>query len=85
MWEGFAYEGFRVGKTAKNNTSNKSDDDDKQLRAVARRLAGAVIRMWKDPEKQQEYCRNARKHARRTHRRELNYMKLMEIYAKILA
>lgn len=83
--DGIAYEGFRVGKTAKNNTSNKSDDDDKQLRAVARRLAGAVIRMWKDPEKQQEYCRNARKHARRTHRRELNYMKLMEIYAKILA
>ena len=83
--DGIMYEGFRIRKNTKNNSSNKSDEDGKQLKVVSKRLANAVIEMWRDPEKQAEYCRNARKHARRTHKREINYMKLMEIYAKIIS
>lgn len=83
--DGILYEGFRIAHSAKNNGSNKSDEDDRQLKAVSKRLANAVIEMWRDPEKQSEYCRNAGKHARRTHKREINYMKLIEIYAKILS
>lgn len=83
--DGIMYEGFRIGKNIKNNVGNKSEDDDRQLKAVSKRLANAVIEMWKNPEKQNEYCRNARKHARRTHKRDINYMKLVEIYAKIIS
>lgn len=83
--DGIMYEGFRIGKTNKNNAGNKSEDDDRQLKAVSKRLANAIIEMWKDPQKQSEYCRNARKHASRTHRREINYTKLVEIYAKIIS
>lgn len=52
--------------------------------AVAGRLAEAVIQMWSDSGKRDEYCRNARNHALRTHDREKNYQKLVEIYEKIL-
>lgn len=83
--DGIMYEGFRIGKNIKNNAGNKSEDDDRQLKAVSKRLANAVIEMWKNKEKQNEYCRNARKHAMRTHNREINYMKLVEIYAKIIS
>lgn len=52
--------------------------------AVPRHLAEAVIRMWRDPGKRDEYCHNARAHALRTHDREQNFQKLVEIYEKIL-
>lgn len=83
--DGIMYEGFRIGKNIKNNAGNKSEEDDRQLKTVSKRLANAVIEMWKNPEKQNEFCRNARKHAARTHNREINYMKLVEIYAKIIS
>ncbi|MCH5339933.1 MAG: glycosyltransferase family 4 protein [Acetatifactor sp.] len=83
--DGIMYEGFRIGKNTKNNSGNKSEEDDRKLKAVSKRLADAVIEMWRNPEKQMEYCQNARKHARRTHNREINYMKLKEIYAKIIS
>lgn len=55
-----------------------------ELGAVSGRLAEAVLEMWRDPGKREEYCRNARNHALRTHDREKNYQKLVEIYGKIL-
>lgn len=72
--DGIMYEGFRTG-----------EDSDKDLKNVSRRLAKAVIDMWSDPDKQQMYCENARRHAGRTHHRERNYSKLMEIYEEILS
>ncbi len=78
--DGILYEGYRAGKPTK---SGGREENEKQLKAVSRRLAGAVIEMWRDPEKQKEYCKNARNHARKTHNPERNYQKLMEIYAKI--
>lgn len=49
----------------------------------AENLAKAVVEMWENPVKMQEYCENARKHAQKTHDKEENYRKLMEIYTKI--
>lgn len=83
--DGIMYEGYRIGKTQKNSKGNLNEENEKQLKAVSKRLANAVIEMWKNPEKQAEYCKNARKHAAKTHRPERNYRKLMEIYAKILS
>ena len=40
--------------------------------------------MWSDAEKQEFYCENARKHARKTHDREQNYYRLTEIYKDIV-
>lgn len=48
------------------------------------RLAEAVLEMWRDSRKRDEYCRNARKHALKTHDRDRNYQKLVEIYEEIL-
>ena len=83
--DGILYEGYRIGKKSKNNTDNFSDENDTQMKVVAKRLANAVIQMWRDPEKQEEYCRNASIHANKTHKRERNYQKLMEIYARIIS
>lgn len=82
--DGILYEGFRIGEKLKG-VENQEEENARQLKTVSERLAGAVISMWKDPEKQAQYCQNAREHARRTHDREKNYLKLTEIYAKIVS
>lgn len=82
--DGILYEGFRSMKNAFDNTSNLRGKEDRQLEIISKRLADAVLEMWSDQEKMEEYCRNARIHAERTHNRERNYMKLTEIYSKII-
>lgn len=54
-----------------------------ELEAVSRRLADAVTQMWDHPEHIKSYCDHARNHARRTHDREENYRRLLEIYEQI--
>lgn len=76
--DGILYRGFAGDKTPEGGAGEE------ELEAVSGRLAEAVIRMWRDPGKRDEYCRNARAHALRTHDRERNYQKLVEIYEKIL-
>ena len=84
--DGILYEGYRAVKASKSGGRHSADEEnERQMKAVAKRLAGAVMEMWRDPEKQAAYCRNARNHANKTHRKERNYRKLMEIYAKIIA
>lgn len=53
------------------------------LAEISHNLADAVLKMWSDPEKQKFYCGNARQHAHRTHDREANYKRLVEIYEEI--
>ncbi len=55
-----------------------------ELEAVSGRLAEAVVSMWRDSRKRDEYCLAARNHALKTHDRDRNYQKLVEIYEKIL-
>lgn len=72
--DGIMYKGFRAG-----------EDSVKSLKNVSQHLAEAVIGMWNGPEKQELYCANARRHASKTHHRERNYSRLMEIYEKIVS
>lgn len=74
--DGILYEGFRI---------EKEKEKGKNLKAVSNRLSESVIEMWSDPEKQKFYCDHARQHASKTHRRERNYLRLTEIYAKIIS
>lgn len=71
--DGILYQGFRKGLNNGNN-----------LEGISARLAKSVIEIWKNQEKQKEYCRNARNHAEKTHNREQNHAKMTEIYTKII-
>ena len=79
-------EGLRIGKddSTMHDGFRTGKDSDKDLKNISRRLSEAVIDMWSDPDKQQMYCENARRHAGRTHCRENNYSKLIEIYEELL-
>ena len=70
-------------KETDDNKNNGRNDKNNALENIAKSLADACIRMWDDPEKEAEYCKNARKHAEKTHDPEQNYNKMVEIYAKI--
>lgn len=71
--DGILYQGFR------KELNNKSNLD-----AVSERLAKSVIDIWKNQERLDEYCRNARNHAEKNHNRERNYKKMTEIYTNII-
>ena len=58
-----------------NNTCNLED--------ISGNLAKSVIEIWKNKGKTEQYCKNARKHAEKNYDSELNYKKMVEIYAKI--
>lgn len=84
--DGIMYEGYRAGEDGiMYEDLHTGKDSDKDLKNISKRLAEAVIDMWSDPEKQQMYCENARRHAGRTHSRENNYSRLIEIYGEILS
>ncbi len=53
------------------------------LERISYNLECAIDEMWSNVDKMQEFCKNARKHARCTHDKEMNYIKMMEIYAEI--
>ena len=83
--DGILYEGFRSTQNAFDNISNLKGKENMQLELISKRLAYAVIDMWSHNEKVDDFCRNARIHAKKTHNRERNYMKLNEIYSKIIS
>ena len=74
--DGALYPGFKI-------KNNDCDSDDEALENISKSLADACIQMWSDPVKEQDYCINARKHAKKNHDPEQNYKKMVEIYAKI--
>jgi len=49
------------------------------------KLAEAVIRMWEEPDRMETYTSNAKAHACKTHDKEANYKRLVEIYETIAA
>ena len=53
------------------------------LEETSNNLAGAVLDMWADADKMQQYCEGARIHAQATHNKEENIRKLIEIYTAI--
>lgn len=83
--DGILYRGYRSTKNSFDNTCDVMEAEGEKAENAASRLAKAIIQMWDDEEKMDFYCENARKHARKTHDREENYKKMMEIYAEIAA
>lgn len=82
--DGIMYEGFRSPRIKFNNADNLNGEQSGQLESIAARLAAAVIEMWSDPSKMDEYCKNARNHAEKTHDPRQNYLKMLEIYSDII-
>lgn len=75
-----------VGSNRKTvRTCGAEGNQEGQLETISARLADAVMEMWENGAKVEEYCDNARKHAEKTHDRRQNYLKLLEIYSRIIA
>lgn len=83
--DGILYEGFKTPLNKFDNACNLNRSDEEQLEDISKRLANAVIEIWSDDEKTEQYCKNARNHAEKNHNRERNYEKMTEIYTKIIA
>lgn len=82
--DGILYEGFRSPLNKFDNVRNLKGNNEEQLENISKRLANAVISIWKDEEKMEQYCKNARKHAEKNHNRERNYAKMTEIYTRMI-
>jgi len=82
--DGILYDGYRTAKNSFDNMCNSKSEIESTLENNVEQLINAVCEMWGDKEKMQAYCENARKHAEKTHDREENYKKMMEIYSKII-
>lgn len=84
--DGILYEGHRMEpeEVEKNDINNACDNDEKRMIFIAKSLEQAVSSMWERPDKMREYCRNARKHAEITHKKEANYDTMKRIYARII-
>lgn len=72
--DGIAYPGFE----AEEYLGEKDKEE-----AQAKRLAEAVLLMWKDENKMCRYGEKASEHARMTHDGQKNYARLLEIYRDI--
>lgn len=75
--DGILYDGFSLGE------ENGQNNERYFLEQNVNNLQNAIEQMWNNPEKMEEYGRNARNHARITHDKEANYQKMTEIYAEI--
>lgn len=85
--DGILYAGYKEPEKENGNITKKRKESDiattPELFDIANNLHLAVCEMWENEEKMKEYCKNARLHARKTHNREENYQKMLEIYAAI--
>ncbi|MDE6169180.1 MAG: glycosyltransferase family 4 protein [Acetatifactor sp.] len=70
--DGIMYQGFRDSREGAG-----------KLEAVSAGLARAVLEMWDNEDRAEEYGRCARRHALKTHDREQNYKRLLEIYGEM--
>lgn len=70
--DGIMYQGF--GKSGKHSG---------ELEAVSARLARAVLEMWENEDRAEEFGRCARRHAMKTHDPEQNYERLAQIYGEM--
>ena len=65
------------------SSDTKAQEDGEALARISDHLATAVIEMWSNPEREKEYCRNARARAMKNHDGLENYRRTMEVYAAI--
>lgn len=81
--DGLLYRGYRTSDNSYDNVRNEFTEENGQLENIVNKLENAIIEMWKNQEEKIYYAQNARKHAQKTHNREENYHRMMEIYATI--
>lgn len=81
--DGILYEGYRTPKNGFDNVCNCNGLEEENLEIISRRLANAVLEMWEDLQRMEQYCKNARNHAEKNHNRAINYEKMQEIYSEI--
>ncbi len=70
-------------KKHKNNTCNDKIATGTKMENISNSLKNAVLNMWSDSKRMQEYGENARNHAKITHDKLINCSKMVEIYAEI--
>ncbi len=81
--DGVLYHGYRTAANSFDNMRDVEDGKEETLDNIVNNLTAAVLEIWKNPEKMQIYCDNARNHAQKNHNREENYRNLTEVYANI--
>lgn len=81
--DGILFRGFRNSENRFYNTRVLNRSSEQKFEDICQSLAGAVLEMWGDENKVETYCKNARKHAEKTHNRDQNYVRMTEIYAEI--
>lgn len=94
--DGILYKGYNNDCNSNKDTGNNArySDEEKnpsrekgaenaELDRNVENLCKAVTEIWDNPEQTREFCKNARLHAKKTHSREDNYRKMMEIYATV--
>lgn len=83
--DGILYPGYRITENEFNNACNSKITAGTELEKIVNNLVEAIFEMWSDPAKIRDYCKNARNHAKKSHDREANYQKMMEIYASVIS
>lgn len=82
--DGILYKGYHSGKSSYDRIESDQKAENERREENVNALAEAVIRMWSDPHQMQTFCEHARERAAKTHDREANYRRLIEIYTSIV-
>lgn len=86
--DGILYEGFKGSDNSINNIRNKTGGENQsgenEQERIAANLADAVIRILSNAGEMGDYSTSARNHAKITHEKEANYIRMTEIYAEIM-
>ena len=81
--DGIMYSGYRVPENVFHHGKVDPVQKESEPEELTKQLQTAVSKMLEDPAAAAEYGANAAAHARRTHSREKNYQRLLEIYTQI--
>ncbi|MDE6699675.1 MAG: glycosyltransferase family 4 protein, partial [Acetatifactor sp.] len=86
--DGILYEGFKGSDNSINNIRNKTEGENQsgenEQERIAANLADAVIRILSNAGEMGDYSTSARNHAKITHEKEANYIRMTEIYSEIM-
>lgn len=81
--DGLLYRGYRTNDNSYDNVCDEKLTEDEKRKNIVKELENAVLRIWENQEEKIEFGKNARNHAQKTHDRERNYRRMMEIYSDV--
>lgn len=82
--DGLLYRGYRTKNNSYDNACDDNLSEEQKLKNIVSELEKSIIEMWNNKEDKLNYACNARKHAEKTHNKEDNYHKMIEIYSRIV-